>query len=363
MFSRMRSLVVAFSLLAATGMPLIAGPVEIIPPELRGAAQPQVAMAPDGRLHVVFGKGLSIYHTASADGARTFSKPVRIADLPKLALGLRRGPRVVATDQLITVTAISHTEGDLAAWTSADHGATWTALQNLNDAAKAAREGLHAMGSDGKGLVAVAWLDLRNAGTEVWSTVSHDGGATWGTNVRVYKSPDGHVCECCQPSVAIDPRGRIAVMFRNWLGGSRDMYLATSSDGGKTFAPAAKLGAGTWKLNGCPMDGGALAFTAPGRLGTVWRRETTVFASDPSGSEQRLADAAFHPIIVTGKFGAAYLWGQSGGLMLKKGTSTPSRLTGNGAFASAASAPNRDPVVVWESTGSSDKTLFAEVLR
>lgn len=122
------------------------------------------------------------------------------------------------------------------------------------------------MDGNGRGAVFVTWLDLRDGGTELWSAVSPDGGATWGDNTRVYQSPAGHICECCHPSAAMDGKGRVAVMWRNWLGGSRDMYAAMSDDYGKTFAPAQKLGSGTWKLNGCPMDGGAITFDADGRL-------------------------------------------------------------------------------------------------
>ena len=69
---------------------LAAAPVEILPPELRGAVQPQVAVAPSGRIHVVFGKDNAIYHTMSADG-RVFSAPVKVGELEKLALRMRRG--------------------------------------------------------------------------------------------------------------------------------------------------------------------------------------------------------------------------------------------------------------------------------
>jgi hypothetical protein len=53
------------SLLTAT---VGATPIEIVPPELRGAVQPQVAVAPSGRIHVVFGKDNAVYHTTMAPG-------------------------------------------------------------------------------------------------------------------------------------------------------------------------------------------------------------------------------------------------------------------------------------------------------
>ena len=352
--------ILAFLVLATTRT--FAAPVEIIPPELRGAVQPQVAVAPGGRIHVVFGKENAIYHTASADG-RSFSAPVKIGELDKLALRMRRGPRISATDKLIVVTAISHTEGNLHSWTSADGGATWKEGAKLNDADKSAREGLHAMGGDGKGFVFATWLDLRNAGTELWSAASRDGGATWGANTRVYQSPDGHICECCQPTAAVDAQGRVAVMWRNWLGGSRDLYLTTSADGGKTFAAAQKLGTGTWRLNGCPMDGGAVAFNPLGKPLAVWRREKTVLVSETPATERPLSEVASQPVVAVGKGGAYFMWEQGGGLMLQRGSSAPVRFAEKAAAASIAATPDRGPVVVWESGTTEPRTLLAERLE
>ena len=338
-----------------------AAPVEIIPPELRGAVQPQIAIAPSGRIHVVFGKDTAIYHTASADGG-SFSAPVKVGELDKLALRMRRGPRISATDKLIVITAISHAEGYLHSWTSSDGGATWKEGAKLNDADKSAREGLHAMSGDGKGFVCATWLDLRSGGAEMWGASSQDGGTTWGANALIYKSPDGHICECCHPSVAVDAAGRVAVMWRNWLGGSRDLYLATSSDRGKTFGAAQKLGTGTWKLNGCPMDGGSIAINATGQPLAVWRREKTVFASDTPAVERRLSDAAIQPVVVVGKGGASFVWEQNGGLMLQRGITAPARFAEKAQAASLSPMPGRGVVAVWESSATTPPTLMAEII-
>ncbi len=102
-----------------------------------------------------------------------------------------------------------------------------------------------------------------------------DGGRTWSKNIRIYASPDGTICQCCDPSLAIDQQGVIHVMWRNVLSGSRDFYLAESKDG-EHFGAARKVGEGTWKLDACPMDGGGMAFDR-GRIVTVWRRESEIF--------------------------------------------------------------------------------------
>ncbi len=337
-------------------------PVEITA-ELQGALQPQVAVAPTGRIHVTFGKGNAIYHAASPDAGRTFTRSVKVGELPKLALGMRRGPRIVASDEVLTITAISHTDGNLHAWVSKDYGATWKAGAHVNDAPNSAREGLHAMASDGTGNVLVTWLDLRNGGMELWRTTSADGGATWGANALVYKSPDGHICECCHPSATMDSQGRAAAMWRNWLDGSRDMYVALSTDSGKTFAAAQKLGSGTWKLKGCPMDGGAITLDAAGKPLTAWRREKTVFASEIADTEAQLADSSAQPVIVNGKDGTCKLWESAGGLMLQKGNTNPVRFADDARFAAAAKLLNGGAIIVWESQAKGKATLLSDVVE
>ena len=317
--------------------------------------QPQIAVAPSGRIHVVFGKDNAVFHTTSPDG-RAFSTPVKIGELEKLALRMRRGPRVTATDKLVLATAISHADGNVHAWTSADTGATWKEGAPLNTAPKSAREGLQALAGDGRGLVAAAWLDLREKGTEPWCRISRDGGATWAGDISIYQSPDGHICECCVPNVAISPTGEIAAMWRNWLGGSRDLYLATSRDG-LTFSPAQKLGTGTWKLNGCPMDGGSLAFAPGGNWLAVWRRERAIFATEATLPETHLAPSAVQPVVGFAGTTPLKLWEANGALMLQRGAETPVRFAESAA--SAAIVGEREAAaVVWESGEGGVKTLL-----
>ena len=334
-----------------------AAPVRVVSETAPPAVQPQIALAPDGAIHVVFGRGNAIFHTRSRDG-RTFSPAVKVGSLEKLALGMRRGPRVCATEKTVAVTAISHADGMLHVWTSADGGATWNAGASVNTAPNSAREGMHAMAGDGRGLVAVTWLDLRNKGSELWSRVSRDGGISWQPEVRVYASPDGHVCECCPPNVAIGPRGEIGAMWRNWLGGSRDPWLAISADGGTTFAEAKKLGAETWKLNGCPMDGGALAFSESGKPLAIWRREKTVHAGEIGVSNFSLAQNAAQPVVAFGKSGAVFVWQQDGGLMIQRGTDSAVRFADDAAFAAITSAADGATAIVWESQKSPGTIYF-----
>ena len=152
----------------------------------------------------------------------------------------------------------------------------------INDAPGAPTEGLHSLAADAKGDLFAAWLDKRGGhGTKLYGARSTDGGVTWSKNVMIYDSPEGTICECCHPSVAIDAAGQILVMWRNWLGGSRDMYLTRSRDG-VAFSKPEKLGTGTWPLNACPMDGGGIGNFAEPR-GNGMEAGSRDFSGEPRG--------------------------------------------------------------------------------
>ena len=320
--------------------------VEITTPELRGAVQPQLAVAPSGKTSVVFGKGNAIYY-AGDDGRLQFSPPVKVGEVEKLALKMRRGPRVAATDRLILVTAISHADGNVHAWTSSDGGKSFVSRPALNTVAGSAREGMMGLAGDGTGNVAAVWLDLRGAGTQLWGRFSSDGGTTWGAERMLYTSPDGHICECCHPSVAFAPGGELVVMWRNWLKGARDLYAITSKDKGATFSPAQKLGEGTWTLNGCPMDGGSLAAGPDGKWRAVWRRENSLFTHPWGAAETRLATDGRQPVIGFAGKEPLMLWEQGKGLQLQEASGKVSRFAEVGSGAAIASG--RDwATIAWE---------------
>ena len=332
--------------------------IEVVSPEFHGAIQPQAATATDGTVFVVFGRGAEVF-CATGDAELKFKSPVKIGELPKLALGMRRGPRVATVDGAVVVSAISHTEGNLYAWSSADHGASWSAPTRVNSVTNSAREGMHAMVSDGKGLVYAAWLDLRNSGTELWGASSRDGGRTWGRNTLIYRSPDGTICQCCHPTLASDGAGRLWAMWRNAVAGSRDLYAASSRDGGETFSTSMKLGSGTWRLNACPMDGGSALVRPDGELLTAWRRDKSLFAADGKG-ERRLSGLGLHPVVGWSQSAPFYLWQEGSKLMWRRGEQPAELFAAGGAFASvAAASPGKSAVVVWEGSAAGAKTIVA----
>jgi hypothetical protein len=303
--------------------------------------QPQFALARDGSLHLVYGAGDDVFHTRSTDGGQTFATPERAFRCPNMSLGMRRGPRIAVSGETIVVSAIGGTQGkgrdgDLQAWRR-DGDGRWLGPSRINDVADSAREGLHAMAASPDGMLWCVWLDLRNRKTEIYAVRSANEGATWEPNVLVYQSPDGSVCECCHPSLAIDAQGGIHVMFRNSLSGNRDMYLCSSTDG-RTFSPARKLGSGAWELKACPMDGGMLAVDSHGSVSTVWRRKSELYLTGETQKELHLGGGE-QPWISATRSGPRVVWTakRDGDLMLWDARNSESM---------RIASPARDPVIV-----------------
>jgi hypothetical protein len=315
-------------------------------PPVDGSApnrQPQLAVSGEVAV-VVFGSGESIWLARSTDSGRTFAPAVRVATLPKMSLGRHRGPRVAITQGAIVVSAIA---SDLLAWRSEDGGRTWSAPAVVNDTPTAAREGLHAMAADGEGHMAMAWLDDRNApGKKLFGAFSNDAGKTWSRNAVLYASPERTICECCHPSLVAMGRGEFAVMWRNALDGSRDLYAMRLRDGAPA-GPPVKQGTGTWKLDACPMDGGGLV-ARNGELASAWRREHDIYLAEP-GKEVKLGPGMDVALGVKAD-GLFAVWTNEGAVEMYA-AGKRSRVAEKGAFPSIIRAGD-GMIVAWEENGA-----------
>ena len=333
-----------------------AQPVEILPPNFGRASQPQLTTDHQNRFLMAFGTEGKIHFTSSTDASTSWTQPVVIAQLKNLPLGMRRGPRIAQSGKTTVVTA-GHAK-DLWSWMSDDEGATWKSPVKINDALESAKEALQNIAGGPNGSYFAVWLDDRVAGSmRIYGARSKDGGASWKENVKIYQSPDRHVCECCHPSVVYGKDGKIVVMWRNWLGGARDMYIATSVDGGKTFTPATKLGGGTWPLNACPMDGGGVALSEDGNHQTVWQRKGEVFFSGVDGAEKLLGSGR-QPVIAEYDSTTLVAWQNDGILVAESSSKTaPQKVSDKGGFPTIAALPNGDALVAWEEAGNDGTTI------
>ena len=318
-----------------------------------GAGQVPDLATSGNAVHAVWGRGDSILYAFSANRGQTFSAPEVVGVLPKLFSFAMRGPQVAAISGGACIIACNQ-QGDLIAYQKTGTG-HWRKTAKVNDVDTIAKEGFLDLASDGRGNLFAAWLDLRKGRrNNIAGARSTDGGKTWSANRLLYMSPDGHVCECCKPSVAVQGR-QVAVQFRNWVKGSRDLWLLRSSDGGQTFGPAEKLGTGTWKLDACPMDGGGLALQKSGAVQTVWRRRDTLFAYSPGKPETGLATGKSCALeLAAGR--PVYAWVEKGEIVLL----TPGgekRHLGKGSLPVVKPVGDSRVIVAWENDKEIQKAV------
>jgi hypothetical protein len=233
----------------------------------------------------------------------------------------------------------------------------WIKTGRITDVDSVNREGFVSLASDGNSKLFAVWLDLRgDRRNKLFGARSDDGGRTWSSNIKVYVSPDTTICECCKTSVAMKGNN-VYVMFRNWLDGKRDLHVISSSDAGRSFGKANKLGNGTWALNGCPMDGGNITVSEKGNVETVWRREATIYSCEPGNPEVAIGEGRGCTIeSISGH--NAYAWTSGGEVICMLPDGTKKNL-GKGMSPVLKGIDDENLLCVWEN----DRQLYTSVIK
>ena len=210
-----------------------------------------------------------------------FSPAVRVNDIPGDAAVRNENPPKIAVGpgNEIYVAWANERErwkGNIRFSRSLDGGKTFSPAVYLNTDTSGALigRGFETIAVDKKGHVYVAWIDQRdkkgdNFGiAEIWMTESADGGKTFTHDRKILSN----VCECCRLTLAFDSAGRMFISYRYVPPSGpmfRDIAVARSDDGGKTFQSAVVSHDG-WELNGCPTNGASLSVDDSGRVNVVW---------------------------------------------------------------------------------------------
>ena len=199
--------------------------------------------------------GFSTSFTKSTDHGRTWSAPVHVygnvswTDKPEIATS--------ASGKDVYISWNGPEGGDLYVGQSHDYGETWT-QQKLSDSKR------YYYAYDGRvladGTVVFSESSLQYSGSktvqgEVWhhAVISRDGGATWVDRV-VAKVPVGENCvaDGCKPdfyigqtSVVSDAPGHLVFAYEGPTTdlGPQRVYVATSSDAGRTWSTGTPLSA------------------------------------------------------------------------------------------------------------------------
>lgn len=279
------------------------------------------------------GSSTDIYASFSSDGGASFAPPIRVNDVEGDArVTGEQAPRV-RLGQGVEIVWLSKRGGTSlvrAAATPVGQHAFGSAKtvhpENLSGA-----RGWQSLSLDRDGAMHVAWLDGRDAhaaeAAGARSSMRQDlFQAVWrpdGTHDEVRVASD--VCFCCKTSVASGIDGTTYVAWRHiYPTNLRDIAVARSTDGGKTFNAPVRVSADGWQIAGCPDDGPSIAVDAAGTLHVAW--PTMVEGQEPGkgifysyssdgartfSPRLRVDDgngAASHPQLAADATGVAIVW-------------------------------------------------------
>ena len=178
---------------------------------------------------------------------------------------------------------------DLQLSRSLDGGASFARPLRVNEDRPISHsfEGL-TVASDGT--VLIAWIDSREGDGRPRSYLGRV--TDRGSRVEAaLKLDGGETCVCCRIDLAAS-NGLVAALWRKVFPSSvRDMVVGVSRDGGRSFAPPARVSVDGWKIAACPHRGGRVAFDGRGRLHLAWYTEgqdetpRVLYASTPDGRD------------------------------------------------------------------------------
>jgi hypothetical protein len=225
----------------------------------KGQFDPTIEVVPTtGAVYSVFMNGdrhdgFSAVFSKSVDHGANWTAPVHVygnvswTDKPEIAAS--------ASGKDIYVSWNGPQGGDLYVGQSHDFGATWT-QQKLSDSKRYYYAYDARVLADGTVVFSessLVYSGAKNVDGDVWhhAVISRDNGATWEDHV-VAKVPIGEACvaEGCKPdfyvgqtSIVSDAPSHLVLAYEGptVAQGPQQVYVATSSDGGRTWSPGVAL--------------------------------------------------------------------------------------------------------------------------
>ena len=310
--------------------------------------QPQMTIDPLGNIRIVYGNNDTIYCATSSDNGQSFKDIKMVGIVKDMHLGMTRGPQA-ATSKNYTLISAMDKNGSIHIFQLQHSSGKWIKTAFANDSIGSAPEGLMSIAADEADNFYAVWLDIRfDQKNKICFAKTTNQGMTWSKNKIAYQSPDKTVCECCKPNIIVS-QSKVFIMFRNWLKGSRDLYLLSSDDKGSTFKTPIKLGKGTWQLNGCPMDGGGLTVSDKNIVSTVWQREGKIYYAKPNEAEKQIGVG--RRCSITDSQNPIITWQDGKNIKAKEINNEGIYDLGEGSFAKAIRTKDNKIVFAWEQGG------------
>lgn len=371
-----------------------------------GLANAHVTLASDGaRIAAAWAasgaKGTDIYAAVSSDSARRFGAPVRVNDIEgDASVNGEQPPRVLIDGTAVDVLWVSKRDGvaGIRAAASTDGGRTFGPTRSISSAGLTGARGWEAAALGADGAVHAVWLDGRNAAPMDHSKSAadkhqHDAmrqdvyHAMWkGADAPVETLVASNVCFCCKTAVAARG-GDVYVAWRHLFpGGVRDIAIARSTDGGRTFIDPVRVSEDNWKIDACPDDGPAMAIDAQGAVRLAW----PTLVTDPDGPRMAIfestsrdrgitfsprvrvdgaAGGPAHPRIAAGGGQTAIVWDElaqgTRRVMFRSAGAPSGRAVSTGRIASypAIAAVSGGFLIAWTDQSEEPSTIRAQRMR
>jgi hypothetical protein len=301
-----------------------------------GTIQPQVVADADGTLHIVYYSGDpahgDLLYVQSTDGGATFSQAIRVNSRAgsAIAMGTIRGAQIaVGANGRVHVAWNGSMQARPAGPLNPDSGKPgmpmlYTRMNNGHTAFEPERNlmqrsyGLDGGGSvtaDRNGNVYVAWHGLGSdeagkgeAGRQVWIARSSDDGKTFAPDEKAWLKPTG-ACGCCGMKIFADPKDNVHALYRSATEAvHRDIWLISSVDHGRHFD--GKL-LHKWNINACPMSSMDFAANSKTLLG-AWETGGQVYWAPLS----RTGEPTAAPGVGKGRKHPRIAISRSGGVLL-----------------------------------------------
>lgn len=281
--------------------PVIAGDIRIDPwplPTTSGAAQPDLSVAPDGRVLLSWldndpGRRPAFQFAAwYPDGH--WEGPRTIAVGNRMFVNWADTPHIAATaDHALWVHWLQKSADkpyayDIMLARSRDHGMNWSAPRRVHDDGTTTEHGFVAFWPQAEDSLGMVWLDGRETGGgeahgdagEAAGAGGHDGhdkahadghdaggeggamtlrSAVFDGDLRAGAESmiDARTCDCCQTDAAKTTDGAVVVYRDRSEDEIRDIRV-TRFDG-KTWSTPQPVHADGWKMPGCPVNGPSVA--------------------------------------------------------------------------------------------------------
>jgi hypothetical protein len=184
------------------------------------------------------------------------------------------------------------------------------------------------------------------------------------------------VCFCCKTAVATGPDGAVYVAFRHIFPPNiRDIAVARSTDGGRTFGAPVRVSEDGWAIDGCPDDGPSIAVDARNVLHVAWPTHVSpaegkgiFYATSRDGGRTFLprirldgeSGPAAHPQLAVAADRVVVVWDERGGVSTSRRVRLREMSTGPAALPSEIQTLSDDASATYPAVAATEAfTLVA----